>query len=301
MQVVFESVSQQLSQAAGDVRRLFHGRGHCYEGFEHLVIDWFAPVAVVRLYRAAEPQWLEALFEGLRQFEQVEALVFQQRARGQEAVNEVVWGEVAAEQVATELGLNYQVKPQKNQNSGLFLDMRNGRQWVREHANGLRVLNLFSYTCSFSVAALAGGAEHVVNVDMARNMLNVGRENHRLNTMDASQVTYLGYDIFRSWKRIRQLGPYGVVVIDPPSFQPGSFIAEKDYRRVVRRLPELVEVGGTVVACHNDPATGTAFIIELMQQECPGFRFEGRLANPEDFPEQEPEKGLKVMLFKREL
>lgn len=300
MQIVFDCIARQLAEAGDDSRRLFHGRGHCFEGFEHLVIDWFSPVAVVRLYRAVEEDWLNELLDGMRQFSQIEALVFQQRARGQEAINRVVWGDVAESQIATEHGLKYQVKPQKNQNSGLFLDMRNGRQWLREQAQGQRILNLFSFTCSFSVAALAGGAEHVVNVDMARNMLNVGRENHRLNEIDGSQVTYLGYDIFRSWKRIRQLGPYGVVVIDPPSFQPGSFIAETDYRKVVRRLPELVEVGGLVLACHNDPATGTAFIKELMQQECPGFRFESRLANPEDFPEHDPEKGLKVMLFKRE-
>jgi len=300
MQIVFDCVAEQLSSAGSDTRRLFHGRGHCFPGFEHLVIDWFSPVAVVRLYKAAEEAWLAQLCEGLRQFGQIEALVVQQRARGQEAINRVEWGEVSEEQHAMELGLRYLVKPQRNQNSGLFLDMRNGRQWVREQAAGKRVLNLFSYTCSFSVAALAGGAEHVVNVDMARNMLNIGRENHRLNEFDASQVTYLGYDIFRSWKRIRQLGPYDIVVIDPPSFQPGSFIAEKDYRKVVRRLPELVAEGGRVMACHNDPAVGTTFITELMQQECPGFRFESRLANPDDFPEQEPEKGLKVMLFERE-
>ncbi|MBY4679037.1 class I SAM-dependent methyltransferase [Marinobacterium arenosum] len=300
MQSVFDSVATQLAQAGSDARRLFHGRGHCYPSFEHLVIDWFAPVAVVRLYQPVETEWLEALCDGLRNFSQIEALIVQQRSRGRDASNELLWGEVAEQQQASESGLLYQVKPHRNQNSGLFLDMREGRQWVRQQAQGQRVLNLFAYTCSFSVAALAGGAEHVVNVDMARNMLNVGRENHRLNGFDGSQVTFLGYDIFRSWKRIRQLGPYDLIVIDPPSFQPGSFVAEKDYRKVVRRLPELTDPGSRVLACHNDPAVGTDFIRELMAQECPDFRFVERLLNPDDFPEQDPEKGLKVMLFERE-
>ncbi len=301
MQIVFDCVAQQLANAGNETRRLFHGRGHCFEGFEHLVIDWFSPVAVVRLYSAVDDSWLDSLCAGLKQFTQIEALVVQQRSRGREAVNQVIWGDVADMQVATELGLYYQVQPQKNQNSGLFLDMRMGRQWLRDNAAGQRVLNLFAYTCSFSVAALAGGAEHVVNVDMAKNMLAIGRENHRLNDFEKGQASWLGHDIFNSWKRIRQPGPYGIVVIDPPSFQPGSFIAEKDYRKVVRRLPDLVAEGGRVLACHNDPAVGTDFILALMQQECPGFRFEARLANPDDFPEHEPEKGLKVMLFKREL
>lgn len=299
MQRVFDSVAEQLQQAGTETRRLFHGRGHCYPELEHLVIDWFSPVAVVRLYSAVEDDWLAQLCDGLHQFSQIEALIVQQRARGQEAVNRIAWGEVAAQQEAVEAGLKYQVKPQRNQNSGLFLDMREGRRWLRANAADKRILNLFAYTCSFSVAALAGGAEHVVNVDMARNMLSIGRENHRLNQLDATKVSYLGHDIFKSWKKIRQSGPYGVVVVDPPSFQKGSFVAEKDYRRVIRRMPELTEIGSQVLACHNDPAIGTDFILDLMQQECPDFEFVERLSNPDDFPEQQPEKGLKVMLFER--
>ena len=90
------------------------------------------------------------------------------------------------------------------------------------------------------------------------------------------------------------------IVIDPPSFQRGSFVAEKDYRKVIRRLPELTAEGGQVMACHNDPKLGTEFLKEIMLEECPDFSFVERLKNPEDFPEAEPEKGLKVLLYARE-
>jgi 23S rRNA (cytosine1962-C5)-methyltransferase len=178
--------------------------------------------------------------------------------------------------------------------------MREGRKWVKEQAKEKRVLNLFSYTCAFSVAAIDGGADHVVNVDMSKGSINIGRDNHRLNGIKGDRVTFLAYDLFKSWKKVRQLGPYDLVVIDPPSFQPGSFIAEKDYRKVIRRLNELTEAKSQVLACHNDPKNGTEFLKQLMLEECPDFKFVERLANPEDFPEAELEKGLKVLLYIRE-
>lgn len=300
MQTVITEVAKQLPLSQGESRRIFHGRGHCFSGFEHLVIDWFPPVAVARLYKEVEPDWIDQLSDALKQFEIIKGLVIQQRSRGRDAKQDLAWGEVPEQMNTMELGLFYQVKPQRNQNSGLFLDMREGRRWVMHNAGGKRVLNLFSYTCAFSVAALAGGAERVVNVDMSRGAINTGKENHSLNGLSDDRVKFLAYDLFRSWKRVRQYGPYDLIVIDPPSFQPGSFVAEKDYRKVIRRLNELAEKGAQVLACHNDPKNGTEFLKQLMLEECPDFQFIERLQNPDDFPESELEKGLKVLLYTRE-
>lgn len=300
MQQILAEVEKQIAKAGNEARRIFHGRGHCFEGLEHLVIDWFPPFAVARLYRDVEPAWLDELSDLLKTVSEIQGLVIQQRGRGKDAEQNVVWGDVPEQMEVRELGLAYHVKPQRNQNSGLFLDMREGRKWVKEQAKEKRVLNLFSYTCAFSVAAIDGGADHVVNVDMSKGSINIGRDNHRLNGIKGDRVTFLAYDLFKSWKKVRQLGPYDLVVIDPPSFQPGSFIAEKDYRKVIRRLNELTEAKSQVLACHNDPKNGTEFLKQLMLEECPGFKFVERLANPEDFPEAELEKGLKVLLYVRE-
>ncbi len=300
MQQILTEVQQQLADANNEARRIFHGRGHCFEGFEHVVIDWFPPFAVVRLYRDVETEWLEALSTTLKTVPEIKGLVIQQRSRGKEVNQDAVWGDVPEQMETMELGLSYHVKPQRNQNSGLFLDMREGRRWVKENAKHKRVLNLFSYTCAFSVAAISGGADHVVNLDMSKGAISTGRDNHRLNGIKGDRVTFLAYDLFKSWKRVKQLGPYELIVIDPPSFQPGSFVAEKDYRKVIRRLNDLTEAGSQVLACHNDPKNGTDFLKQLMLEECPDFRFEERLANPADFPEAEIEKGLKVLLYIRE-
>lgn len=197
-------------------------------------------------------------------------------------------------------GLAYRLDLMRNQNIGLFLDMRHGRRWVREVAAGRRVLNLFAYTCGFSVAAIAGGAEAVVNLDMARAALARGRDNHRLNGHDLGRVSFLGHELFKSWGRLKREGPYGLVIIDPPSFQRGSFELDRDYRKILRRVPELLAPGARVLACVNDPATGADFIIRTMGEEAPGLVFRERLANPPEFADEDPEGGLKALVFEWE-
>ncbi|MEG0637343.1 MAG: class I SAM-dependent methyltransferase, partial [Pseudomonas sp.] len=121
-------------------------------------------------------------------------------------------GEPCETRVIDEDGLRYQLDLGVKQNTGLFLDMRYGRRWVREQAPGKRVLNLFAYTCGFSVAAIAGGAQQVVNLDMARSALSRGRDNHRLNGHDLGRVGFLGHELFKSWGKVRKSGPYDLVI-----------------------------------------------------------------------------------------
>jgi 23S rRNA (cytosine1962-C5)-methyltransferase len=186
-----------------------------------------------------------------------------------------------------------------NQNSGLFLDMRCGREWVKQNSQGKNVLNLFAYTCGFSVAALAGGATQVVNVDMAKGALNRGRENHQLNGQDIRKVKFLGHDIFKSWGKIKRLGPYDLIISDPPSFQKGSFALTKDYQKILRRLPDLLADRGEVMACANSPSVTSQFVIDGMQEHAPQLHYVQRLDNPEEFADVDTEANLKVQLFKR--
>jgi 23S rRNA (cytosine1962-C5)-methyltransferase len=197
-------------------------------------------------------------------------------------------------------GLRYQLDLGRKQNNGLFLDMRYGRRWVREQAAGQRVLNLFAYTCGFSVAAIAGGAAQVVNLDMARAALARGRDNHRLNGHDLARVEFLGHELFRSWGKVRRYGPYDLVIIDPPSFQKGSFALTSDYQKILRRLPELLAPGGTVLACVNDPGVGPEFLIDGMAAAAPALRFIERLDNPPEFADLQPDSALKALVFRLE-
>lgn len=301
----FSHIETGLQQVPDEIRRLFHGRGRQWPGLEQLTCDWLQGQLVVSLFRPVDDIFLRALISGLKAFagsgvwqaQKGRAIVLQHRYQNG-APAEVLVGELDTFPVVTECGLKFQLDLGRNQNSGLFLDMRYGRNWVRERAAGKRVLNLFSYTCGFSVAAIAGGADKVVNVDMAKASLNKGRDNHRLNGHDTGKVSFLAHDIFKSWGKIKKSGPYDFIIIDPPSFQKGSFALTKDYKKILRRLPDMLTEGGEVLACVNSPSVSTQFLIESMQEEAPAIKFQYRLDNPPEFADKEEEASLKVMVFK---
>jgi 23S rRNA (cytosine1962-C5)-methyltransferase len=185
----------------------------------------------------------------------------------------------------------------KGQNHGLFLDMANGRQWVREQAQDAKVLNLFAYTCAFSIAALQGGAKQVVNLDMSSAAMGIGQLNHALNGLQAG-ASFLTHDIFKTWGKITRSGPYHLIIVDPPSFQKGSFIATQDYAKLMRRLPDLLRPGGQVMLCLNAPELGVDFLRSQMREVAPELIFEKRLDNPPVFKDVDADRALKVLLYR---
>jgi 23S rRNA (cytosine1962-C5)-methyltransferase len=293
-----------LQTVPDETRRLFHGRGRIWPGLEHVTVDWMQGVLLVSLFREPAQPELEALTELLLELtrtpqwlsSKAHTLLLQHRYLP-ESTTQWLLGERVEEWQISESGLHFKVDLGRKQNCGLFLDMRYGRDWVRAQARGKRVLNLFAYTCGFSIAAIAGGAEHVVNLDMSRAALTRGRENHRLNQHDLRKVSFLDHELFKSWGKVRKSGPYDLIIIDPPSFQRGSFLLDKDYQKVLRRLPELLVPGGQVLACMNEPSVGSSFLIDHTAIEAPNLRFEQRLENPPEFPDAEIEGGLKALVF----
>jgi len=280
--------------------RLFHGRGHFYGTYKFLTVDSADKVLYAAFFAPDDEE--EAIIGMLKHFYDTEgkwqALVIQRRyLKG--APSDVVAGELPEETFAFENGLRYKLNFHTNQNIGFFPDMMIGREFVRKHAKGKNVLNLFAYTCPFSVAAMAGGAKSVVNVDMAKGALATGRENHRLNAQDISGCRFMPYNILKSWSRIRKTGPYELIIIDPPSFQRGSFAATSDYEKIIRRLKELAAENCTVLSALNAPELDTAFMMALFRENAPEFRFVERLENLESFPSSDDERSLKNMIFQK--
>jgi 23S rRNA (cytosine1962-C5)-methyltransferase len=186
-----------------------------------------------------------------------------------------------------------------NQNSGYFPDMKKGREFVRENAKDKSVLNLFSYTCAFSVAAKLGGAYTVVNVDMSKGALSTGKANHALNAIEPRGVSYLPYNILKSFSNLKKRGPYDFIIIDPPSFQRGSFEATKDYEKIIKRLEELASDDCTLLSCLNSPELDSSFIISMMNEFAPSFEFVKRLENVAEFASDDEERSLKNLVFQR--
>ncbi|NOX09582.1 MAG: methyltransferase domain-containing protein [Gammaproteobacteria bacterium] len=280
-----------------ECQRLFHGRGHAYEGYEHINIDWLSPIILITLYRETDEDWLKQLAETLRENIPACHSVQVQYRHQYQAPMKLLLGEDIAHTIVRENGLQFNIQLGTSQNTGLFLDMRNGREWVRSHALDKNVLNLFAYTCAFSVAALAGGARRVLNVDNNKSVLSKGRENHRLNQQDTTRVRFEGVDIFRSFSRIKKHGPYDLMVCDPPSFQKGSVDIRRDYKKIIRRIPQFMQPQGLLMLCLNSPDLDEAFLHDVIQQECADCHYIETINNPDVFKEAMLGKGLKVQVF----
>jgi 23S rRNA (cytosine1962-C5)-methyltransferase len=291
-----------------DAQRIFHGRGGLYPGCEQWALDAFPPALVLTSFQAVTEDELSAVGAALStrwaQIAPTQPLswVFQCRAEGH-LETRLMSGSVPDPHVVTENGSSFRVHVLKGQNHGLFLDMAEGRKWVRRMVGDyavdqprLKVLNLFAYTCAFSVVALQAGAKQVVNVDMSHGAMAIGQQNHPINGITTG-ATFLMHDIFKTWGKITRSGPYGLVIIDPPSYQKGSFIATNDYAKLMRRLPELLAPGGYALLCLNAPELGLDFLQDQMKELAPELNFVQRVANPAAFADVSPERSLKVLAY----
>ena len=307
MQALLQTIAQVNLHT--DAQRVFHGRGGLHPGCEHLALDFYPPVWLLTSFQAVSDAELSALGEALAvRWEEIApgqplTWVFQCREAGR-LETRLMAGCVPDSHVVTEQGAQYLVHVLKGQNHGLFLDMAQGRAWVREWVQArvltqprLKVLNLFAYTCAFSVVALQAGARQVVNVDMGAGAISIGQQNHRLNGI-GSGAHFLVHDIFTSWGKLTRMGPFDLVICDPPSFQKGSFVATKDYARLMRRLPDLLLPGGHALLCLNAPELGLDFLQSAMQEQAPGLEFVERVNNPPVFADVSEQRSLKVLVYR---
>ena len=280
-------------------QRLFHGRGGLYEGWKHLTVDSINDILSVALYCEEESE--EELLEMLLSFtkeSKYKTLVVQRRyIKG--APSEILLGKVADNLYVLENGIKIKLNLLSNKNSGYFPDMKKGREFVRDNAKDKKVLNLFSYTCAFSLAAKIGGAYEVVNVDMSKGALKTGMANHSLNGLDPRGTSFLPYNILKSFSSLKRKGPYDMIIIDPPSFQRGSFEATKDYEKIIKKLPEIASEDCLLLSCLNSPNLESNFIIDLIKEWAPSFEYVKRLDNLEEFASVDEAKSLKNLVFQR--
>ncbi|MFA5429331.1 MAG: class I SAM-dependent methyltransferase [Sulfurimonas sp.] len=282
-----------------EFKRLFHGRGGLYEEWKHLTIDSIDEILNVALYtqNVLENELIEMLKEFVSNSRHKTVVIQRRYIKG--SPSEVVIGDLKEDLYAVENSMKFKLNLLSNQNSLYFPDMKNGRAFVRENSKERRVLNLFSYTCSFSVAAKLGGALSVSNIDMSKSALSSGKTNHHLNAIDPRGVSYLPYNILKSFSRIKQNGPYDLIIIDPPTLQRGSFEATKDYEKIIKKLQEIASDECIVLACLNSPELDSNFLISLFSEFAPEFKFEKRLKNVDEFANADEERSLKNLVFSR--
>ncbi|MGZ3457826.1 MAG: class I SAM-dependent rRNA methyltransferase [Archangium sp.] len=273
------------------------------DGLPDVTVDVFEYLHVVSLYRDFSPAEEQELLDAMESAWAPRSVYLKRRPREARHLANVAKEQLAPEQaergesveslVALENGLRFLIRPAQGLSVGLYLDMRDTRAWLMGEVRGLTVLNLFSYTCGFGVAATAGGAGRVLNIDASRRVLDWGEENSRLNGQPVDRYDYVAGDVFEWLGRLARKGDtFHVVVVDPPSFattRTSRFSAARDYAHLAEAAARVVAPGGRLVACCNlatlEPRRFEAMVTEGVFRAGRKGRGMQRLGpSPVDFP-----------------
>lgn len=196
----------------------------------------------------------------------------------------------ASETVVLENGLSFSVDLNDGVNSGLFLDMRRNRKIVSEFACGGKVLNCFSYTCSFGVYCRVFGASSVVNVDTSQKSLSRGRLNYGLNRLNCSADEFIRADAFQYLRRASVKGNlFELIILDPPSFSRHEgkvFSVKKDLARLIALAVKALKPGGFLFVSTNFSGLSNDSLERMLKAQALPRRIKTvkRLGQDVDFP-----------------
>ncbi len=240
-----------LDLRSTDAYRLLHGEGDRLPG---VVVDHYAGFLVLKLDTPAWLPHLPDLQAALQDVVRPRGIWFKGISGEREAATpHTLTGEDPPEHIAVrEHGMRLLVDVRRGQKTGLFLDQRENRAVVRQVGRGRRVLNLFSYTGGFSLAAALGGATHVTSVDLARGAVEGARQNFIANDLDPAAHGFVAADAFdhlAACAASKEM--FELVIVDPPSFAPRKQAlraAETAYTRLNAAAIRQVVPGG-LVAC----------------------------------------------------
>jgi len=188
-----------------------------------------------------------------------------------------------------EHGVWYAMDLCMNQDASLYLDTRNLRQWLIQHMSGKTVLNTFAYTGSLGVAACAGGAERVVQLDLNRSFLNLAKTSYTLNGFSIRKTDFIAGDFWAEVKRFKRAEQhFDCVVMDPPFYSAtskGSLDLNTDSARLINKLRPLVNDGGWLVAVNNALYVSGKKYLETLEELCADgyLKIAELIPVPEDF------------------
>jgi 23S rRNA (cytosine1962-C5)-methyltransferase len=263
--------------------RLLNGAA---DGFPDLTVDRYGSVLVANLYSAGEQvppptRLLETLADWAGseavyvKYRPLQASALDEAERQALAPAEALLGRAVDEVEALENGLRFLVRPAEGLSTGLFLDMRTVRAWLREQAKGRTILNCFAYTCGFGLAGLTGGAARVANLDVSKRYLEWGQRNYALNGLSAPTTDFIFGDVFDWLKRFARSGTrFDLVVLDPPSYattRQTRFSLAKDYASLVALAAPVVKAGGRLLACANTVTLSRKNFLAQIRRGVPEF------------------------------
>jgi len=235
------------------------------DGLPGLALDVYGDYLVAHLYPDRLPVTEDQVLDALGGLGAAGVYVKRRRAQSNDLVDTrrddvapaaAVRGDSAPDElVVFEEGVPYLTRLGDGLSTGLFLDQRDNRRRVREWARGQAVLNLFAYTCPFTVAAAVGGATRTVSVDAAGPALDTGRANVEHAAGPGAHEFRKG-DAFVALDAAKKRGEgFGLVIVDPPTHSTtrGSrWTSGKAWVDLAGRCLGVLADGGKLLACSND-------------------------------------------------
>lgn len=235
--------------------RLFNQEGDDFGG---LTVDLYGDYAVFSWYNSYVYQIRQTISEAFRQvFPEVLGAYEKIRFKGLDYESAHVYGQEAPDFFTVlENGVLYQVFMNDGLMTGIFLDQHEVRgSLVDGLAMGKSLLNMFSYTAAFSVAAAMGGASQTTSVDLAKRSRELSQAHFQANGLSTDEHRFIVMDVFEYFKYAKRKDlTYDVIVLDPPSFarnKKQTFSVAKDYHKLISQSLEILNPGGIIIASTN--------------------------------------------------
>ena len=287
--------------------RLFNQEG---DGFGGLTVDLYGDYAVFSWYNSYVYQIRKVISEAFRQvFPEVLGTYEKIRFKGLDYESAHVYGQEAPEFFTVlENGVLYQVFMNDGLMTGIFLDQHEVRgSLVDGLAMGKSLLNMFSYTAAFSVAAAMGGASQTTSVDLAKRSRELSQAHFQANGISTDDHRFIVMDVFEYFKYAKRKGlTYDVIVLDPPSFarnKKQTFSVAKDYHKLISQSLEILNPGGIIIASTNAANVSRQKFIEQIDKGFAGRSYQilNKYGLPADFAynkKDESSNYLKVISMK---
>ncbi len=224
------------------------------DGLPGLIADRYGDWIVCQFTTAGADRWKREIVAALQTFSPCRGVyersdVDVREREGLAPATGVLAGEPPPERIEiAEHGCRYWVDVREGHKTGFYLDQRDNRALVKRYANGCEVLNAFSYTGGFGIAAVAAGAASVTHVDLSGPALELARANTALNTCHVDESAFVQGNVFEVLRKFRDEGrSFDLVVLDPPKFaeSKGSLMkAARGYKDINLLGIKLLRPGG---------------------------------------------------------
>lgn len=235
--------------------RVFNQDG---DGFGGITVDIYGDYAVFSWYNTFVHSLKHQIVAAFQEvYPEILGAYEKNRFQGAPVETAYIYGQEAPDTfVIRENGVAYEVFLNDGWMTGIFLDQHDVRgRLVDGLASGKRLLNLFSYTAAFSVAAAMGGAVETTSVDLAKRSKNLSQAHFEANGLGLESHRFVVMDVFEYFRYAKRKGlTYDVIILDPPSFarnKKQTFSVVKDYHRLIAESLEVLTPNGIIIASTN--------------------------------------------------